>query len=134
MDKMPDGNSAALSIHEAEQDKRQRSYDSHIKETETLLKEWVRDGETIGKPREFEKLSTFILADMITDDPYRYGLDNEFVANLLTQQYRLEDYMQEAIKRVGDNTYDMWLTTQEADDWKERIVSYLEECAREDAD
>ena len=132
--KMPDGNSAALSIHEAEQDKRQRSYDSLLPKAEAYLREWVRDGETIGKPREFEKLSTFILADMITDDPYRYGLDNEFVANLLTQQYRLEDYMQEAIKRVGDNTYDIWLTTPEADDWKERIVSYLEECAREDAD
>lgn len=132
--KMPDGNSSALSAHEAHADARQKSYDRHEKEAESLLREWVRDGETIGKPREFEKLSTFILADMITDDPYRYGLDNEFIANLLTQQYRLEDYMQEAIKRVGDNAFDAWLATPEADDWKERIVSYLEECAREDAD
>lgn len=132
--KMLDGNTAALSAHEAHEDSRQKSYDRHEKEAESLLREWVRDGETIGKPREFEKLSVFVLADMITDDPYRYGLDNEFVGNLLTQQYRLEDYMQEAIKRVGDNTYAAWRATPEADDWKERIVSYLEECAREDAD
>lgn len=132
--KMPDGNTAALSAHEAHEDARQKSYDLHEKEAESLLREWVRDGETIGKPREFEKLSTFILADMITDDPYRYGLDNEFVANLLTQQYRLDDYMQEALERVRNNVWEAWKATPEADDWLNRIVDYLEECAREDAD
>lgn len=133
--KMPDGNTSALSIHEAEQDKRQRSYDSHIKEAETLLKEWVLDGETIGKPKRFEKLSPFLLADMITDDPYQYGLDNEFIGNLITGRFAsdFDGYVIERIGFIGGAAYEAWLTTPEASSALDDIVEWLEEC-REDAD
>lgn len=129
---MEDGNTAALTQHEAEQDKRQRSYDSLLPKAEALLREWVRDGETIGKPKQFELLSCFILADRITDDSYSAGIDEEFIANLITAGYDLRDRMEDDIKRLGDNAYDAWLSTPEASGYLEDIVSYLEECEREE--
>ncbi len=62
-----DSNTAALSQYEAEQDKRQRSYDALEPKAKALLREWVRDGETIGKPVRFagSGFSPFVLADFI---------------------------------------------------------------------
>lgn len=132
--KMLDGNTAALSLHEAEQGARHKSYDSHIKEAESLLKEWVRDGETIGKPKQFSKLDSFILADMITDEPWQYGLDNEFVANLITSRFAsdCDGYIIERTKHIGDSAYEAWLTTPEASNALDDIVEYLEEYEREE--
>lgn len=129
-----DSNTAALSQYVAEQDKRQRSYDALEPKAKALLREWVRDGETIGKPKSFDKLSPFLLADRITDDPYQYGLDNEFVANMIVDNYDSRDSRREDAKRLGDNAYDMWLTTPEASSALEDVVTYLEECEREDND
>jgi len=130
--KMLDGNSAALSQHEALQDARQKTGDRLLPKAEALLREWVRDGEKA--PNQFRKLSPFILADMITDDPYQYGLDNELVANLIVDHYMAKDSVCDDVKRLGDNAYDAWLRTPEASNALDDIVEYLEECAREDSD
>jgi hypothetical protein len=127
-----DGNLAALTAHENEKYQRQKSFDALLPKAEALLREWVRDGETA--PSQFKNLSPFLLADRITDDPYQYGLDNELVANLIVAGYNLQDRMAEDIKRLGDNAYDAWLLTPEASDALEDIVTYLEECEREDND
>lgn len=128
--KMLDGNTAALSAHESEQDARQKSYDRLLPKAELLLRAWVRDGEMI--PKQFNKLSPFILADMITDDPYQYGLDNELVANLIVDHYQARDSVRDDVKRLGDNAYDAWLRTPEASNALDDIVDYLEECEREE--
>ena len=130
-----DSNTAALSQYETEQDKRQRSYDALEPKAKALLREWVRDGETIGKPKSFDKLSPFLLADRITDDAYGSGFDEELVCNLITAApSMLSDWCAETLKRVGDNAYDMWLTTPEASSALEDVISYLEQCELEDND
>ena len=129
-----DSNTAALSQYEAEQDKRQRSYDALEPKAKALLREWVRDGETIGKPVRFagSGFSPFVLADFIVDDPEMFGLrDAEFIAGVISANYL---YAVGFAQGTADRAYDMWLTTPEASSALEDVVTYLEECEREDND
>ena len=129
-----DSNTAALSQYETEQDKRQRSYDALEPKAKALLREWVRDGETIGKPVRFagSGFSPFVLADFIVDDPEMFGLrDAEFIAGVISANYL---YAVGFAQGTADRAYDMWLTTPEASSALEDVVTYLEECEREDND
>ena len=129
-----DSNTAALSQYEAEQDKRQRSYDALEPKAKALLREWVRDGETIGKPVRFagSGFSPFVLADFIVDDPEMFGLrDAEFIAGVISANYL---YAVGFAQGTADRAYDMWLTTPEASSALEDVVTYLEECEWEDND
>ena len=132
--KMLDGNSVVLSQHEALQDERQRSYDALEPKAKTLLREWVRDGETIGKPVRFagSGFSPFVLADFIVDDPEMFGLrDAEFIAGVISANYL---YAVGFAQGTADRAYDMWLTTPEASNALEDVISYLEQCELEDND
>ena len=133
MNEIPDRNTAELRAHESRQDARQQSYDALLPEAENYLRDWVRFGDTIGKPKQFEKLSPFLLADMITEEPDRYGVDAEFIVNAICAGNWVTDELKASCDRIGDRAFEVWRLTDSAEDAIQDIVSWLEQCA-EDAD
>lgn len=128
--KMLDSNSQALSAYESEQSARQQSFESLLPQAESLLKEWVLDGETIGKPKQLAKLDAFVLADIVYENPESYGVDSEFWATAfgLYRQDEAINFACRQIQNVKQRAYAAWLTTPEASNALEEIVQYLEQC------
>ena len=59
---MPDGNSAALRIYEAQQDKRQASYDLADAYRTKLVDTWLQDGDKASAEE--------LIAELMARDPY----------------------------------------------------------------